>query len=125
MATPTQPIAVIATELRQCFVGGRKALFHRWHEKTDVIIQFKENVTINTARYVRDNYLNMGYLNPHAYVKKITNTYAIVEFEDGTLRNDVTASEIKFLDGKEKFCGYSWDCDEAEKEILNGENYRT
>lgn len=67
-------------EFRPCLANGKKAFFHRWIECSDVV---PPSPMVGGA--------------PGGVIKS---TFAIVEFEDGTI-NRCYPEEIKFLDRKE------------------------
>lgn len=73
----TTNIINTAQELRPCFVNEKKALFHRWAEIREI---------------VPPSALRGGHSGG-----EIARTFAIVEFEDGTV-GEVYANNIKFAD---------------------------
>lgn len=70
-------IVIKTSEYRPCIVNGKKALFHRWTELSNV---------------VSESCLRGGNL-----AGQIKYTLGIVEFEDGTVE-EVAPYLIKFLD---------------------------
>lgn len=72
--------------LRPCFVDGKEALFHRWADYSTVVGE-------------------SALLSGHS-AGEIKRTYAIVEYEDGTVA-EVEPSKIKFATGI--FNQYSFD----------------
>ena len=72
----------IEAELRQCFIGESKGLFHMWVKKEHIPAA-----------------IGMG---------KFEVPMGVIEFEDGTLEL-VNLSRIKFIDNKH--AGYIWDWD--------------
>lgn len=82
------------SELRPCYVNGRKALFHRW---------------VNTAR----PQLPKGQeLSENARFYQFRATTGLVEYEDGTI-DQVWPRDIKFADHG-RFRDYAWDPAEEE-----------
>lgn len=75
-------ITITNSEYRPCIVGDRKALFHRWVEKSKV---------------VPPSMMVGGH--PGGTVSGVV---AIVEFEDGTVE-EMYPYKIKFLDSKQLF----------------------
>lgn len=63
----------ICNKYRVCYADGEKALFHCWSQVSDIVI-------------IKDTGEELG-----------TNTYAIVELEDGTITR-VKPEKIKFCD---------------------------
>lgn len=81
--TPKEcPLKLLPKEhnLRPCVVKGKKALFHRWAEYSDVV---PPSPMVGGA--------------PGGVIKS---TLAIIEYEDGTIKR-CYSEEIKFLDRKE------------------------
>lgn len=65
---------IIKNETRPCWYDGKRAMFHRWVESTKPIMNKDESITI------------------------LRNTYALIELEDGTVK-EVLKCNIKFADG--------------------------
>lgn len=79
-------IQVRFSEYRPCIVGGKKALFHRWTDK---------------AQVVGESALRGGHSAGQLWV-----VVGIVEYEDGTIR-EVYPYEIRFVDHKlQEYCFY-------------------
>lgn len=79
-------------KLRACRVNGKKALFHRWVEKETPIIQFNcflDRGDINRA-------VNERIYPPGTKITSQRNTYAIIEYMDGTVA-EVLPEEIQFI----------------------------
>lgn len=72
---------IIETELRPCMVGDKKALFHTWNHYSEIVPP-SPMVGGHSGGVLSD-------------------TYAIVEFEDGSVEK-YRAHEVRFLDGKIK-----------------------
>lgn len=89
--------------LRPCFVDSKKALFHRWADKENLIIQSKAIQNPRAGRL----YLNYHNAFDDSYnLYKFKNIVAIVEYDDGTVA-EVEPSKIKFATGI--FNQYSFD----------------
>lgn len=71
----------IEFELRPCLIKGKRALFHRWNEVTQVL----------PPSNMVGGHCGGG----------VSQTFAIVELEDGTVK-ECYPYEIKFLDEKYK-----------------------
>ena len=69
----------VCGEYRPCLVAGRKALFHRWADRADVMAP---------------SVLNGGYLSGQLW-----QVFGIVEYEDGQV-SEVSPNKIRFLDNK-------------------------
>lgn len=69
---------IIENETRPCYVNGKKALFHRWSERRQ---------TIPESPWIGGH--------PAGFIAA---TLAIIELEDGTVK-EVIPSAIKFADG--------------------------
>lgn len=68
----------LTSEYRPCYVEGKKALFHRWEEFSKIVAP-------------------SPMIGGHAG-GQITETFAIVEYEDGTIQ-EVQPNRIKFVTG--------------------------
>ena len=71
---------------RNCMVGDRKAVFHRWIDDERLLIKS------NSIAFISDS----DIIPPCAGVEKITNTLALVEFCDGTIKK-VNPELIRFI----------------------------
>ena len=100
-------VTFLSAEYRPCFVGGKKALFHRWADDTRLLI--KCNVTLDPS--VRDRVIEelreRGVFPEGFTAEKIPFTYAIVEYEDGTVDN-VAPACVRFVPAPE-FRECSWE----------------
>ena len=85
----------IENKLRPCFVDGKKALFHRWADKENLIIQSKAIQNPRAGR-IDLNYYNAFDDSHNLY--KLKNIVAIVEYEDGTVA-EIEPTSIKFVAG--------------------------
>ena len=81
-------ITIKTGEYRPCLVEGKKALFHRWSVKAEV---------------VGESPLRGGHS-----AGQLMLTVGIVEFEDGTIR-EYCPHQIKFLDSRGLFSELAWD----------------
>ena len=91
----------ITHELRPCYANNRKALFHRWIDKEQLIIKFSEYLYKDTIMDIYREYRQSGLLPNSCKTEKITMSFAIVEYEDGTVA-EVEPLKIRFADEKIK-----------------------
>ena len=97
-----------SAEYRQCTIDGKRALFHRWVEKDELLLNF--NTFVKPDRMVKftETYKENGYLPNGVELERIRTLVALVEFEDGTMK-EVEALSVRFLDGREKFDTVRWE----------------
>jgi hypothetical protein len=88
-------IMIRTTEYRPCYVGGKKALFHKWEDVSEI---------------VEPSIMKGGHGGG-----VVKGTLAIVELEDGTIKR-VTPHIIQFADNKIKEYAFN----EGEKERNEG-----
>ena len=100
--------------MRPCLVNGKRALFHRWHTVDAAILNFKTIIKPAQARAIRDIFVTEGWVPDDADVEKLTNTFALVEFEDGTINDRVPPRDIRFLDSGNYFVNEPFDSMEAQ-----------
>lgn len=95
-------ITIKSGEYRPCFVNGENALFHKWIEKENVILQ--SNYVVRSGRLVtiREEYDKIKIVPSGFTAVKLGETYAIVEFENGLI-NLVDPRDVKFLDSGNLF----------------------
>lgn len=79
MAKNDLEIKILCAEYRPCFANGKKALFHRWTEKKEI---------------VSPSVMCGGHSGG-----QIQQTFGLVEFEDGSVA-EVYPNKIKFVPGK-------------------------
>ena len=89
------------SENRPCWVGGRRAIFHRW---TDSARPAK-------ARKKTDDE------EQQELQLQIHNVHALVEYEDGTVERE-WPNRIHFADSADKFAQWDWDAMERERDGL-------
>ncbi len=92
-------------EYRPCEVLGVKALFHRYIEDTKILIKSQVVTPARIDTEMGQRCLKMireDSIIPRGFdIEKLSNTLALVEFEDGTVQK-VDPTVVKFLDTKEK-----------------------
>jgi len=82
---------------RLCLSSGVKAVFHRWVDREDLIIQFNGLMKASHIDKVLKDYKEAGILPSGVTTRTVTNTFGLVEFEDGVIM-EVEPTHIKFLD---------------------------
>lgn len=87
----------IKPELRPCYVEGKKALFHRWNKRTDILLQSKNAMSTEDLAQVATKARKSNNVPSFLYSKLVTNLYAIVEFEDGSIA-EVEPESVRFCD---------------------------
>lgn len=92
---------------RPCVVDGKKAIFHRWALDEEVLIKFNGFIKNDRLSVICQSIREDRIVPPNTETEKLTNTYGIVEFEDGTVRG-VRPVEIRFLDSEGLFRDYDW-----------------
>lgn len=99
---------LLKPERRPCYVKGRKGIFHQWFEKTDVIIVPERSTLVNygKAEEAKRHYKNTGVIPNGFTSEQVTNTYALIEFEDGHIE-EIPPVTITFLNTGE-FKDYDW-----------------
>lgn len=90
-------ITIKSGEYRPCVIDGKKALFHRWMDKEELVLKMQCVMKSNDMRLIIERYKEMKCIPNCAEAEKITQTLAIVEFEDGAIR-EVLPTSVKFLD---------------------------
>lgn len=96
-----------SAEYRQCMVDDKRALFHRWGEKDELLLNFNTFVKPDRMAKFTETYKENGYLPNGVELERIRTLFALVEFEDGTMK-EVGALSVRFLDGREKFDTMDW-----------------
>ena len=108
----------IGTEYRPCYVGDKKALFHRWEDKEQPFVWLKcmvqdfkgyNQIVEKVGQYI------VGDARTELKMQKVT--LAIVEFEDGTVA-EVEPSEVRFADHKINEYAFTFDFDKHTREEL-------
>lgn len=97
--------------LRQCYANNRKALFHKWVENDEVLLKINGIVRLNVLKELnehRNELISNNVYSSNCTPEVIKRTYALVEFEDGTL-DYIDPKSIRFIDGKSYFDDYCWD----------------
>lgn len=105
----------IEMELRPCIVRSiarkdscspRKALFHKWAEKEQVILKANAFLGSKEIERILDEYKKSGYISYGMETEKVKATVAIVEYEDGTV-GEVLPENIRFLDSPHDQYGFT------------------
>lgn len=87
---------------RECLVNGKKGMFHQWITNSRIVFKavkkFKnEQDNVDLTMALRDVYLNNGVIPSNVEFGTISNTYGLVELEDGTMI-EAEPKDIKFTD---------------------------
>lgn len=99
MAAMDGTITMTTAEYRPCYVNEKKALFHRWIDKDEVLIKFSTFLSEDDIAEMLEIYRTKSILPSNAGVEKVKTTFAIVEYEDGTI-DEVRPQQIRFADDK-------------------------
>ena len=86
----------IDISLRPCTIGERKGKFHKWIEEQKILIKFNNNLKENDVRNMKIAFELSGVIPPYADYEIITNTVALVEFDDGSV-GKVKPEEVRFV----------------------------
>lgn len=103
MASLNGSVSIEYNENRPCIVDNNLAIFHRLCDEDKVYVEVQ-----GTYDYDLMNHLiyraEKEYIiqPPITSINKARTTFAVVEFEDGTIKK-VDPEKVKFLDGKERF----------------------
>lgn len=86
---------------RPCMVTLRdeepkRAEFHKWIEDTTVFLKFNRTMKAEHMRKNIDEYFRYNVLPADNTLEKITNTVALVELEDGTVKK-VDPESVRFI----------------------------
>ena len=96
---------------RQCYANNKKALFHKWIDIDEVLVKLNGCISPNELRRINENIdtiITNNVYSSNFNTEVIKRTYAIVEYEDGTV-DYVDPKSIRFIDGKSYFDDYRWD----------------
>lgn len=101
MAALDGTITMTTAEYRPCYANNKKALFHRWTDKEEILLKYSGYICGNKVEKMVKQYQENGLLPNSADVEKVKTTFAIVEYEDGTI-DEVRPQQIRFTDDKIK-----------------------
>lgn len=99
------------SEYRPCRVNGKNALFHRWGKSEKVVLQSKRILSREMSKEfdaICKEAMETRIIPHYMDFDIISNTVAIVEFEDGIVR-EVNPENVIFLDSDHQFEGYIWE----------------
>lgn len=99
MANLDSTITISTSKLRPCYVGDKKALFHRWVDVERPIMRFKTHTPAIYIREVRNQFHEQNIIPADVEIIKTKETFGVVEYEDGTIE-EVHPTGIKFADNK-------------------------
>ena len=86
----------IDISLRPCMVGERKGKFHKWIDEQKILIKFNTYLKSDNIKAMTEEFKLSGVIPPHTDYEIITNTVALVEFEDGSVKK-VDPEEVRFV----------------------------
>lgn len=104
-------LKLIDVKHRQCYANNKKALFHKWIDIDEVLVKINGCVSSDDLRKINeiiDTIITNNVYSSNFNTEVIKRTYAIVEYEDGTI-DYVDPKSIRFIDGKSYFDDYCWD----------------
>lgn len=90
-------ITVSNSQYRPCVVADKKALFHNWVHREKAFLKIKAFVSDEIAKDIKNRFEKSGICTPQSDIVKISETYAIIEYEDGTI-GKVLPNDIRFVD---------------------------
>lgn len=82
---------------RPCEVDGEPAVFHRWVEADKALLQMERFMTMKDAEEIKQTFDRCGYAATGTHIEKVRQTFALVEYMDGTVRR-VDPEKVKFTD---------------------------
>lgn len=88
-----------AMYVRPCEIDGEKATFLRWIEHTKLFIRIPWEMRPDKLKEYSHRLAEYGVIPPDGDTEKITNTLALVEMSDGTVKK-VDPEKIKFIHKK-------------------------
>lgn len=81
---------------RPCEVDGRPALFHRWIEEDRELLKFDYFADPYERAAILRHFHADGIIPTGCYTEAIRNTFALVEYQDGTIAK-VKPELIRFV----------------------------
>jgi hypothetical protein len=97
--SPTRLLTMDALQARPCEVDGRPALFHRWIEEDRALLKINTLCRLAEELELVRRFHSEGVVEPQCSTEVIRETYALVEYRDGTI-DKVKPELIRFI-GKE------------------------
>ena len=105
-------ITIKTSEYRPCFVteytansdnmtvrrSEKKALFHRWEDRAEIIYKCPFGVSEERFEHLKKNRWPKDLIPGGIDIERIRHTYAIVEYENGTIA-EVEPSAVRFVKG--------------------------
>ena len=92
-----KPMFIRPEGTRICEADGRPAFFHRWVQDDKALLQMMRYATQAEAKEIKSDFDLHGYAPYTAQIEKISQTFALVEYADGTV-GKVEPEKIKFTD---------------------------
>jgi hypothetical protein len=81
---------------RPCEVEGRPALFHRWVEEDEVLLQFNVFSTDHDRKMMIREFWDTKVTPAGVHTETVRHTLALVEYRDGTIAK-VKPELIRFI----------------------------
>lgn len=82
---------------RPCEADGKPAIFHRWVQEDKALLQMESRLPFDVVMEIKRDFNLHGFAPANAKIEKISQTFALVEYEDGTVRK-VEPEVIQFTD---------------------------
>ena len=82
---------------RLCLVDGKPALFHRWIDEDKALLHINVLTRPEEQQTLNRTFRNEGIVPECCSVEVVRNTYALVEYPDGSV-GKVKPEMIQFLD---------------------------
>lgn len=93
----TNPQQIEWEPFRPCEADGRPAFFHRWVQDDKALLQMRLFVDEEDLMKSMEFFYCTGVAKAGTEIEKISQTFALVEYEDGTV-GKVEPEKIKFTD---------------------------
>lgn len=92
---------VITVERRPCFVGDKRAFFHRWIDKERPMFKINARMNYDDVKYYAQKFIEDNVCPYHCEVIPQKCVLGLVEYEDGTMA-EVEPTSIRFDVEREK-----------------------
>lgn len=85
----------LIVNLRPCFVGEKRAFFHRWIDKEKLLLKINEQLNYTAMQYIHNRFIEDNIAPDFCDVTIHKITLGLVEYEDGTVA-EVEPTSIRF-----------------------------
>lgn len=92
-----QGCAKIQPTPRPCEIYGKPAVFHCWVNGEEVLLHFDVMLEWENYKGILEEFKEHGLVRPICHTETIRNTFALVEYADGTV-DKVEPENVKFTD---------------------------